>query len=60
MYLTTLDLLAVIIALVVSVTLVVTTALANRRLDESRRYWRTAYQEARDDYDYLAGNKESK
>jgi len=59
MYLTTLDILAVIIALVVSVTLVVTTALANRRLDESRRYWRRMYQEARDDYDYLAGNTQS-
>ena len=43
MYLTTLDLLAVMIALVVSVTLVITTAIANHRLDESRRYWRDAY-----------------
>jgi hypothetical protein len=45
MYLTTLDLLAVMIALVVSVTLVITTALRNRQLDESRKYWRYQYQE---------------
>jgi hypothetical protein len=45
MYLTALDLLAVMIALVVSVTLVITTALSNRQLDESRRYWRYQYQE---------------
>jgi biopolymer transport protein ExbB/TolQ len=46
MYLTTLDMLAVMIALVVSVTLVITTALANARLTRSRDEWRKAY------YDY--------
>jgi hypothetical protein len=45
MYLSALDLVAVMIALGVSVTLVITTALHNRQLDESRRYWRYQYQE---------------
>jgi hypothetical protein len=43
--LTTLDLFAVMIALVVSVTLVITTAIANYRLTESRNYWRYQYHE---------------
>jgi hypothetical protein len=43
MYLTTLDMLAVMIALVVSVTLVITTALANARLTRSRNEYRVAY-----------------
>jgi hypothetical protein len=43
MYLTTLDLLAVMIALVVSVTLVITTVVANARITQSRDYWRKAY-----------------
>jgi len=43
MYLTTGDLLAVMIALVVSVTLVITTTLANARLTRSRDEWRKAY-----------------
>ena len=43
MYLTTGDMLAVMIALVVSVTLVITTALANARLTTSVKYWRDAY-----------------
>ena len=43
MYLTTGDILAVIIALVVSVTLVITTALANARLTTSRDEYRKAY-----------------
>lgn len=43
MYITTLDMLAVMIALVVSVTLVVTTAIANARLTASRDEWRSAY-----------------
>jgi len=43
MYLTTGDMLAVMIALVVSVTLVITTALANARLTRSRDEWRRAY-----------------
>jgi hypothetical protein len=41
--------LAVIIALVVSITLVVTTAIANARLTESRNYWREAYFLAEED-----------
>ena len=43
MFITTLDMLAVMIALVVSVTLVVTTTIANARLTVSRDEWRTAY-----------------
>ena len=43
MYLTTLDLLAVIIALVVSVTLVVTSAIANARLTRAVQEYRIAY-----------------
>lgn len=43
MYLTTLDILAVIIALVVSVTLVVTSAIANARLTRSVEAYREAY-----------------
>jgi len=43
MYLTTGDILAVIIALVVSVTLVITTALANAKITRSRNEWRKAY-----------------
>jgi len=50
MYLTTGDILAVIIALVVSVTLVITTVLANAKLTISRDEWRKAY------YDLKAGN----
>lgn len=43
MYLTTLDLLAVIIALVVSVTLVITSAIANARLTRSVKHYRKAW-----------------
>lgn len=43
MYLTALDLVAVMIALVVSVTLVVTTALHNARLQRSVREYRKAW-----------------
>ena len=43
MYITTLDILAVMIALVVSVTLVITTALANARITRSRDEYRVAY-----------------
>jgi len=50
MYLTTGDMLAVMIALVVSVTLVITTVLANAKLTISRDEWRKAY------YDLKAGN----
>jgi hypothetical protein len=50
MYITTLDMLAVMIALVVSTTLVITTAIANARLTASRDEWRQAY------YSIKAGN----
>jgi hypothetical protein len=43
MYLTTLDLLAVMIALVVSVTLVITSAVANARLTRSVQEYREAW-----------------
>jgi hypothetical protein len=43
MYLTTLDLLAVMIALVVSVTLVVTTAVQNARLQRAVGEYRKAW-----------------
>lgn len=43
MYLTTLDLLAIMIALVVSATLVITSALANARLTRSVEAYREAY-----------------
>lgn len=43
MYLTALDLLAVMIALVVSVTLVITTAIANARLTRAVQEYRKAY-----------------
>jgi len=43
MFLTTLDLLAVMIALVVSVTLVITSAVANARLTRSVQEYRAAY-----------------
>jgi hypothetical protein len=43
MYLTTLDTLVVIFALVVSVTLVITTALANARLTRSVKEYREAW-----------------
>ena len=43
MYLTTTDLLAVMIALVVSVTLVITSALHNARLQRSVQEYRAAY-----------------
>ena len=43
MYLTTLDLLAVMIALGTSVTLVITSAIQNARLTKSRNDWRQSY-----------------
>ena len=49
MYLTTLDLLAVMIALVVSVTLVVTTAVANARLQRAVAEYRKAWLIAKGD-----------
>lgn len=43
MYLSTTDVIAVFIALVSSVTLVITTAIANARLTRSRDAWRRDY-----------------
>ena len=43
MYASTLDLLAVMIALVVSITFVITTGVANARITASRDEWREAY-----------------
>lgn len=45
MYLQATDVIAVFIALVSSVTLVITTAIANARLTRSRNDWRTGYLE---------------
>jgi hypothetical protein len=49
--LTSLDVLAVIIALTATLTLVVTTAIANARLTESRDYWRYQYHELKHFYE---------
>lgn len=49
--LTSLDVLAVIIALTASITLVVTTAIANAKLTESRDYWRYQYHELKHYYE---------
>lgn len=46
MYLETGDIIAVIIALTVSVFLVATTAIRNWQLTEGRNYWRSKYYEA--------------
>ena len=43
MYLQVTDLIAIVIALGVSVTLVITSAVANARLTQSRDYYRKAY-----------------
>lgn len=43
MYLSTMDMLAVMLALVVSITFVITTAIANAKLTISRDEWRQAY-----------------
>ena len=51
MYLTTLDLLAVMIALVVSVTLVVTTAIHNARLQRAVQEYRKAWLISQQAYD---------
>jgi hypothetical protein len=39
------DLIALTIALTASLTLVITSAIANHRITESRNYWRYQYQE---------------
>ena len=51
MYLTTGDMLAVMIALVMSVTLVITTALANARITRNRDEWRKSYYALKNDYE---------
>jgi hypothetical protein len=43
MYITTMDMLAVMLALVVSITFIITTAIANAKLTISRDEWRQAY-----------------
>lgn len=43
--LTAWDLVALTIALTSSLIVIITTAVANHRLTESRDYWRTQYQE---------------
>lgn len=53
MYLTIADLLAVMVALALSVTLVITTARANARLTESANYWRSQYYQAKKYADLL-------
>lgn len=57
MYLTTLDLLAVMIALVVSVTLVVTTAIHNARLQRAVTEYRKAWLISKQAYDNHAGRE---
>lgn len=60
MYLTILDLVAIMIALGVSVTLVITTAIQNARITRygtemkvSRDYWRNAYVATSKEFDLL-------
>lgn len=43
MYITTMDILAVMLALVISITFVITTAVANARLTAARDEYRIAY-----------------
>jgi hypothetical protein len=45
------DLVALTIALTSSFIVVITTAVANHRLTESRDYWRTQYQELNKSYE---------
>lgn len=42
-YLSTSDVLVVILALAVSITMIVTTTIANAKLTVSRDYWRSEY-----------------
>lgn len=57
MYLTTLDLLAIMIALVVSATLVVTSALHNARLTRAVQEYRKAWIIAKQASDNQTGTK---
>ena len=43
MYITTSDMLAVMLALTISIVLVITTAVANYRMTARRDYWRDQY-----------------
>lgn len=49
------DILAVIIALSVSMTLVITTAIANARLTRSRNEWRANYYEVKNELNIRDG-----
>jgi len=60
MYLTTGDMLAVIIALVVSVTLVITTALANAKLQRKIDQLRTQRWEITKEYESIISDLEQK
>jgi DMSO reductase anchor subunit len=60
MYLTTLDLLAVMIALVVSVTLVITSAVANARLQRKIDQLRTQRWEITKEYESIISDLEQK
>ena len=46
------DLIALTIALTSSIIVIITTAIANYRLTESRDYWRHQYHVVSDFYDY--------
>ena len=52
MYLSTWDMFAVIIALSVSLTLIVTTSVANARITRSRNEWRKEYYELQHFYEH--------
>lgn len=60
MYLTTGDMLAVMIALVVSVTLVITTALANARLQRKIDQLRAQRWEITNEYESIISSMEQK
>lgn len=47
MYLEVADIFWATVALAISTTLVITTAIKNYKLEQARNYWRTAYYEAR-------------
>lgn len=51
MSISSLDVLAVIIALTSALTLIITTAIANAKLTESRDYWRYQYHELKHYYE---------
>lgn len=47
------DLVAIVIALGTAITLIITTALANHRLDKSRKYWHSQYEQLKRETDLL-------